>query len=133
MSSLCYLPTLPVLSEVFSFLLDVNVMDTCHFASTCKTVHDFFTTDKGMHLFWSKMILRTAHHKYTGVDFMSLMECYPTQIYPATYFFIEGLENVRRIMGECQNKSHLDSKKNQATTYTYWRHTVEEGQRAKNV
>lgn len=131
MTSWSYLPTLPVLSDIFSFLQDVRTQDVCHLASTCRTIHDFFKTDRSLYPFWSKIIHRTVHRKYTDVGFMSLMDCYSTNIYSASYFFIEGLDNVRRIMGECQNKSHLSRGKDTilaATTYTEWFQFMKERQ-----
>lgn len=103
-----HLEDLPVLSEIFSYLPKICVSDVCNFSSTSTTIRIFFTNDKSLQEFWYQMLLRAGHRKFRqGFDFVSLSTCYKTKLNPASFYFIRGLQDIRKAMGECQNKNHL--------------------------
>ena len=102
------LQDVPVLSEIFLFLDGVGVRDVCHLSLTCRTMREFFTNDRSLQKFWLRLLHRAAHKKHHRVDLTSVSACYPiTNINPASFYFIRGLEDIRVVMGECKNPAHV--------------------------
>lgn len=125
---LLHLEDLPVLSEICMYLPKVEVQDITNFSGTCKTLRNFITMDASFKEFWYQMLLRAGHQKYKGVDFTILTSCYQKQITPASFYFIRGMNDIRKVMGECQNRCHLRYKIDQSMDHLNERNLYREWQ-----